>query len=380
MPQPLSARHSQPRTPEDYAIGIICALAVEKAAFQAMLDDVHDPLPTVEGDENSYTFGRIGAHNVVVACLPAGMMGNNSAATVANDMLRSFPIKIGLMVGVGGGVWSNKVDMRLGDVVVNQPDGKHGGVVQWDFGKIEKGGIFKRTGSLNKPPRVLLNALQDVKTKHMIEGDSLAEHLSQMVANKPFMAQTFGYQGAECDQLYQAAYEHIGGETCEECDPDQVIERLPPRTSSAPKIYYGNIASGNEGVKHGLTRDRIAAEEGIICFEMEAAGLIDSFPCLVIRGICDYADSHKNKRWQPYAASAAAAYAKELLLVIPTAEVAKTQTADETIRAADNYDYRLEGASKPVARLMFYNYGSVRGKNILQNTTMSGNSNSLTFS
>lgn len=48
---------------------------------------------------------------------------------------------------------------------------------------------------------------------------------------------------------------------------------------------------------------------------------MDSFPCLVIRGICDYADSHKNKIWQPYAAAVAAAYAKELLLVIPAQRV-----------------------------------------------------------
>jgi nucleoside phosphorylase len=61
---------------------------------------------------------------------------------------------------------------------------------------------------------------------------------------------------------------------------------------------------------------------------MEAAGLMDNFPCLVIRGICDYADSHKNKRWQAYAALAAAACAKELLLVIPPADVAKTRTVE----------------------------------------------------
>ena len=44
---------------------------------------------------------------------------------------------------------------------------------------------------------------------------------------------------------------------------------------------------------------------------------MDSFHCLIIRGICDYADSHKSKIWKPYAAAVAAAYAKELLLVIP---------------------------------------------------------------
>jgi nucleoside phosphorylase len=308
---------------------VICALATEKAAFEAMLDDKHTPLPNVKGDDNSYTLGSIGIHNIAVACLPAGMTGNNSAATVAKDMLRSFPIKVGLMVGVGGGVWSKKVDMRLGDVVVSQPEGTHGGVVQWDFGKMEKGGIFRRTGSLNKPPRVLLNAVQDIKIKHTMEGGSLTEHLSRMTAIRPLMAETFGYQGGELDRLYQPDYDHQGGETCDECDPGQVVERLPPRTSSAPKIFYGNIASGNEVMKHGVTRDRIAKDEGIICFEMEAAGLMDSFPCLVIRGICDYADSHKNKRWQPYAAATAAAFARELLGVIKKQDVDELEPASK---------------------------------------------------
>jgi nucleoside phosphorylase len=74
-------------------------------------------------------------------------------------------------------------------------------------------------------------------------------------------------------------------------------------------------------MRHALTRDRLRKEKGILCFEMEAAGLMDNLPCLVIRGICDYADSHKNKKWQPYAAVTAAAYAKEILSVIPAAEV-----------------------------------------------------------
>jgi nucleoside phosphorylase len=90
-------------------------------------------------------------------------------------------------------------------------------------------------------------------------------------------------------------------------------------------------------MKNGAERDRVSAElGGVLCFEMEAAGLMNSFPCLVIRGICDYADSHKNKRWQPYAAGIAAAYAKELLSVIPLANVAKTRTAEEAIQSASS--------------------------------------------
>jgi len=321
-------RPTRPRyTHDDYTVGAICALAVEKAAFVAMLDEEHEPLPTPKYDDNSYTLGRIGDHNVVAACLPAGMTGNNSAATVAKDMLRTFPIRIGLMVGVGGGVWSEKVDIRLGDVVVSQPEGIHGGVVQWDFGEMEVGG-FKRTGSLNKPPRPLLNAVQDVKIAHLTEGDGLAEHLSKMLQNKPRMARMFTHQGTEHDRLYESTYGHAGGETCDGCDDRHIVQRRP-RTILDPHVHYGNIASGNEVMKDGEVRDCIAQEEGVICFEMEAAGLMDSFPCLVIRGICDYADSHKNKRWQPYAAATAAAVAVELLGFVPKQAVEELEPASK---------------------------------------------------
>lgn len=54
---------------------------------------------------------------------------------------------------------------------------------------------------------------------------------------------------------------------------------------------------------------------------MTLIGLMDTFPCLVIRGICDYADSHKNKIWQPYAAATAAAYTKDFLSYVSVEEV-----------------------------------------------------------
>ena len=66
-------------------------------------------------------------------------------------------------------------------------------------------------------------------------------------------------------------------------------------------------------MKNALIRDKLAGKKEVLCFEMEAAGLMNHFPCLVIRGICDYSDTHKNKEWQGYAAMVAAAYAKDLL-------------------------------------------------------------------
>lgn len=62
----------------------------------------------------------------------------------------------------------------------------------------------------------------------------------------------------------------------------------------------------------------------VLYFEMEAAGLMDSFQCLVVRWICDYADSYRKKRWQPYAAATAAAPAKELLYIVPICVVVET--------------------------------------------------------
>lgn len=127
---------------EAYSVGIICALVVEKAVVEATLDNEHPRVRNATRDENDYAFGRISNHNVVVACLPAGVMGLVSATTVAKDMMRSFPIKIGLMVGICGGVWSEETDIRIGDVIVSQLTGQHGGVVQYDFGKIKVGGIW----------------------------------------------------------------------------------------------------------------------------------------------------------------------------------------------------------------------------------------------
>jgi nucleoside phosphorylase len=153
-----------------------------------------------------------------------------------------------------------------------------------------------------------------------------------MLVKHPQMQAVFSYQGAPNDQLYQADYSHIGNSnTCESCDVSKVIDRSQ-RGTNAPLIHYGVIASGNQVIKHGVTRDRLREELDILCFEMEAAGLMDNFPCLVIRGICDYADSHKNKRWQQYAAAAAAAYAKELLGIIPASQVQTTPTAAEAIK------------------------------------------------
>jgi nucleoside phosphorylase len=332
---------------EDYTVGWICALSVEMAAAVGMLDERHETLPYSPHDHNSYAFGRIADHNVVIACLPDGIMGTISAAGVATQMLSTFKrLRFGLMVGIGSGVPSEEHDIRLGDVVVSKPTGGYGGVIQYDFGRTVQDGKFTRTGLLNKPPGVLLAALANLQAKHMMESPELAKYISEVMRRYPKMTARYAHPGVEHDSLYAADYEHPRADaTCSQCDISRLIIR-DPRSSGDPAIHYGLIASGNMLMRNAATRDRLRKELDVLCFEMEGTGLMDSFPCLVIRGICDYADSHKNRRWQPYAAMTAAAYAKELICTVPVHAIESSATAADVLDLDVSGTETLENASQ----------------------------------
>jgi nucleoside phosphorylase len=314
--------------PHNYTVAWICALPKEMAAAEAMLDERQPALPTIPGDDNTYVAGRVGFHNVIIACLPAGVYGTTSAANVASQMRLTFKgIRFGLMVGIAGGVPSADHDIRLGDVVVGKPTRDFGGVIQYDYGKAVGGGHLERTGVLNKPPTMLLTAVTALQSAHIANKSRIPDLIADLAERHPQMREKFTYDSRREDLLFEAQYDHIDrATTCDGCDRHRLVTRAP-RDRNGPIIHYGLIASGNQVMKDGRTRDQLAGELGILCFEMEAAGLVDTFPCLVIRGICDYADSHKNKQWQEYAAATAAGYAKELLYMVHAVRVADTPSA-----------------------------------------------------
>jgi nucleoside phosphorylase len=286
-----------------------------------MLDDEFDGPETSEvNDNNTYMFGCVKGHNVVIVCLPNGRYGTSSTASVARDMVRSFPnLRFALMVGIGGGAPTREKDIRLGDVVVSVPQGKLGGVIQYDFGKRLSDGRFQQTSQLNAPPEVLLGAIPEIQRRHNDprKPDRISKHL-RLMGDMP------GYQRPADDRLYHADYEHKGGKNCASCEADRLEERPPRKTSREVTVHYGIIASANSVMKNAMERDQYAKdpELNVLCFEMEAGGLMNNFPCLVIRGICDYSDSHKNDEWHKYAALTAAAYARELLHVLKPKKVA----------------------------------------------------------
>ncbi|UKZ79450.1 hypothetical protein TrVFT333_007205 [Trichoderma virens FT-333] len=336
---------TETKTHNEYTVGWVCALPKEQTAATAMLDQRHGALPKHANDSNTYTLGSIGKHNVVIACLPKGHIGNTSAATVATQMVSTFTsIRFGLVVGIGGGI---PPKVRLGDVVVSTPIGSFPGVVQWDLGKAKDGG-FERTGSLNNPPSSLLTAITALETEHDLVGSKIPEYLDEMKQKWPRVAAKYLKSDLMKDILFKADYNHVDQattdcdvtlndddegdeeeESCRFCDKAKVIKRKPRDM----RVHYGLIASGNQVIKSATYRDKLNKDLGghLLCVEMEAAGLMNNFPCIIIRGICDYADSHKNKDWQEYAAAVASAFAKELLDYVQPSDVDGERTVKEIL-------------------------------------------------
>lgn len=332
LPKPKLSR-------EEYTVGWICAITVERVAAEVLLDETHaSPEYRDEHDDNIYLLGKFGEHNTVIATLPEGEYGTSSAASVANNMVRSFPnVRFGLMVGVGGGAPSKQHDIRLGDIVVSSPGKGHHGVFQYDYGKSVQDEAFRSTGFLNAPPRLLRAAVTNLKAHYEKDDCQLRNIIDSLVqTSQGSWKERYKRPETSSDILYCSDFKHRSNnvDDCKDsCGLDSrvLVTRQARPFNDGPLIHYGLIASGNSLMKDARIRDKLGAEEGVLCFEMEAAGLMNQFPCLVIRGICDYSDSHKNNTWQPYAAVAAAAYTKDLLLLIPPLSVQTVPKASEVL-------------------------------------------------
>lgn len=316
---------------DDYTVGWICALPVEYSAAIELLDEKHEGLESAPQDDNNYALGKIGEHNVVIVGIPFGRRVSAPAATAARRMTHSFQnVRILLMVGIGGGVPSKKHDIRLGDIVVGYPTITHDGVLQYPHGDNTQDERFKFTGFSNRPPRALQTSVVRLRVTHELKGQRIEEMAANVVDNNGRLRRQYKRPDQLSDRLYQANAIHPDTEeSCLlACEPHALIPRLP-RNDDEDRlvIHYGLIASSNQPMKDALLRDKIAAEQDVLCFETEAAGLMHDFPCLVIRAICDYSDSHKNKEWQRYAALVAAVYAKDLVY-----EIASDVTAEKTIK------------------------------------------------
>ncbi|VUC33066.1 unnamed protein product [Clonostachys rosea] len=336
---------SRPRDRSDFRVAIFCALPREADAvfllFDHFWDEGESSYGRAEGDPNHYTNGRIGQHDVVLAHLPG--MGTQNAAAAAASLRTSYTeLKLLCLVGICGGVPKiDGVDAFLGDVVISKS------IIQYDYGRQYPGRFaVKETtedslGRLNKDIRGLLASFETDREKALME-DKAAKYLQDMQNRKKQSGprrlnggRKYRNPGLGKDRLYKTDYIHKHHKECKECrqGPCEVATQascsdLGCRTSKLvsrsrpsdrnddnykPAIFIGRVGSGSTVMKSGEDRDRIAKEHGIIAFEMEGAGVWDEAPCLIVKGICDYADSHKDKRWQDFAAATAASVMKAIL-------------------------------------------------------------------
>ncbi|KAJ9652125.1 hypothetical protein H2198_008630 [Neophaeococcomyces mojaviensis] len=270
-----------------------------------------------------------------------------------NPLLEAFQAPLLICGGVP--INASGVEILLGDVIISTS------VVQIDFGRqyphkfIRKKEVEDILGRANPEIRALVGRAEGYLVRRRLK-DKTSLFSTQIGAKDGFSQAV--YPGPANDILYPANYRHkyriqgscICGDckdqnddvcesalqsACEDlgCDRTLSLSAKRRRTQMAmgfaldgkpltakaiqearnPSIHFGRMACSNQVMKSGQHRDQIAAEENAIGFEMESAGTWDYVPTIVIKSVCDYADSHKNKQWQGYAAATAAACTKAFL-------------------------------------------------------------------
>lgn len=288
----------------DIKIGIITALPKECAAMKAMLQDVNECFFKEKGAGHRFFIGKINSANGKthkIALAQCGM-GNNQAAIRATNMLSHFQsIESIIMVGIAGGIPSfQKGDncIRLGDIVVSQ------GVTQYDFIK-EKPDAFECRSKPPKPSAQLLEAIDIMKTYEFEGNYPWHKYIDDFSCNT-----LFAKPPIDTDLLYDIN--------------DNLCEHMEDNTrTSYPKVFMGGIASANVLLKNPVKRNELKQLYNVLAVEMEASGIADatwnqSAGYLVVRGICDYCDTHKNDLWQEYAALVAAAYTRAIIETLPS--------------------------------------------------------------
>ncbi|PGG95723.1 hypothetical protein GX51_08146 [Blastomyces parvus] len=311
-------------TLEEYQIGWVCALPIEVLAAQEMLDErfetpeeLDNPRADIGGYTGVYTLGRIGRHYVVITRLtdrrPAYPYTQHATVTCVRSMIRNFSsLRVVLLVGLGGGIPSAANDIRLGDVVTSYPTDTCGGVRQYNMRKIEDGKV-PCIGFVKSPPRSLLAAVETMRTAAYLENLCYPTYIQQAVQRNTHMLQNFARPGSQFDRLFQSQYEHPPtAATCDGCPTEWEVTRNV-REDDVPRVHYGIIASVGVDPYHGEAREKLRRDTAALCVMRENFGLVPDFPRIVICGICDYSDSHKNLQWERYAALAATSCAKELL-------------------------------------------------------------------
>lgn len=321
---------SPPKHRRDFDVAIICALQLEADAAEALFDhfwgEECDRYGKASGDHNAYRTGAIGIHNVVLAYMPG--IGKGHAASVAASIRSSFQnIRLALIVGICGGVpGGTDKGIFLGDIIISDE------IVTYDLGKRLPGGFCRKETVTNSAMNVEVQAFLH-KLKSRKGRENLLSRTSHHLDTLQKRTDEYCYPARGLDRLFEPTYhhKHHSASRCRKCKKEEYCKKAHESTCEALRcdwkklvtrsrsslgeidIHFGRIASGDTVMKSGVDRDRIANDDNVIAFEMEGAGIYNNLPCIVVKGVSDYADSHKDKVWQKYTAGTAAACMRSLL-------------------------------------------------------------------
>lgn len=348
-----------PASRDEFEVALVCSLPLEYDAvsllFDHFWDENGDPYGRAIGDPNTYTTGRFGNFDVVLVLLPN--TGKVSAASATASLRSSYPgLRLVILTGICGAVPNSDAgdEILLGDVIISKT------VVQYDYGRqypdnfVAKDTTEDSLGRPDKNIRSLVTVLETARERERVEKRAavLLQQIQDSAAKKPrrLKADTYQYPGAANDRLFEANYRHkhysspqclcahcheYSDPVCEEsrlltcnvlgCDEKHVIPRKrlgtnrpleqqePREDARFPSVFIGRFGSSDKILRSGEHRDLIAKHYGILAFEMEGAGVWDELPCVIVKGVCNYADSHMNNCWDNFAAATAASVAKSLV-------------------------------------------------------------------
>ncbi|KAF4814002.1 Vegetative incompatibility protein HET-E-1 [Colletotrichum tropicale] len=379
---------------EDFQIAIICAVGCEYDAVTFAFDEIWDgaevQLGNAPGDYSKYRIGRI-ANRCAVLLLLMGM-GKVNAASAAASLRSSYTeIKLVIVTGICGGVpgVGTQRELLLGDVIISRS------IVQYDLGRrygdrfVTKNTVEDSLGRLHESVRSLAaffetnsgrdslqrrtkDILEEIqgKTSHKGNPYQRPETVENRLFEPAHIHRHYDSRHCGCSEL--GACEVALQASCDElhCDSSRLMSRSRLRKQKLEdlechdlaehelRVFVGRLGSGDTVMKSGLERDRIAGEQDLVAFEMEGAGVWDRFPCIVVKAVCDYADSHKNKNFQNFAAARAASATKATLEAFPG-----TYSTPQT-KHTNSFD--LEAVSNPQSATRHGSNQEERRRNLLE--------------
>jgi nucleoside phosphorylase len=220
------------------------------------------------------------SYSVVVLSLPG--MGNVEAAIATSQAITVWNPSQIIVTGIAGGIRKGN-DRFLGDVIVGEQ------IVGYELGKVTSGSVERRF-QVVRPAFQLLEAARNLPPERWA--------FSTMIPR-----------------------------------PDDTSGRV------VPKVHFGVVASGEKVIADvALITELKSTWSRLIGVEMEGFGSAlaayeaDTIPgMLMVRGICDWADSSKNDAWQEYAADVAASFTVSLLQTGPFQKQVKAQAIKSVV-------------------------------------------------